>query len=213
MKRSFYPFAPQFRSGYYGDTTTLCCYSSVGGTRARLLFFGNFGRGSLGKHVQHQFEVGHIVAQILGFQTFVLLVLPRRHARPTLRDNVGQDRVLLPPFHTAAFPFIGLLLAYLDGFQPLVDPTLRIALAVVVFQHAVDAYFGIVFLLQPLAAQRGQPQFERLGLGRLDGLHETEKLLRIYDIRHAHLTVGGGHFQRTIIFGRIGERICPAGDK
>ncbi len=59
----------------------------------------------------------------------------------------------------------------------------------------VNADFGIVDLLQPLASQRSQPLFERLGFGRGNGLHEAEKLLGICYVCHAHLAVGGRHFQ------------------
>ena len=58
------------------------------------------------------------------------------------------------------------ILAYLDGFQPLVDPVLGIAFAMVVFQHPVDALFRVVDLLQPFAGKRREPQLERLGLRR-----------------------------------------------
>lgn len=52
----------------------------------------------------------YIVAQAFGFQLFKLLVLARRHSRPTQR-NIGQRCELLSFLYAPAFPLVGKFLA------------------------------------------------------------------------------------------------------
>lgn len=119
-------------AGIPGDTSALCRHGTVRCGRPRFSLFRNFGGRRFGKHVEHQLQIGHVVAQAFGFQSLVLLVLARGHTRPAQRNNIGQRGVFLSLFDTAAFPFVGQFLAYLDGFQPLVDPVLGIAFAMVI---------------------------------------------------------------------------------
>jgi len=40
-------------------------------------------RGGLGQHIEHQFEVAHVVAQIFFLQIFQILVFSGRHIGPS----------------------------------------------------------------------------------------------------------------------------------
>ena len=89
-----------------------------GSLRSSAVFaLSNFGGRRFGKHVEHQLQIGHVVAQAFGFQSLVLLVLARGHTRPAQRNNIGQRGVFLSLFDTAAFPFVGQFLAYSMDFS------------------------------------------------------------------------------------------------
>ena len=63
----------------------------------------------------------------------------------------GAVSVMIPvktayfrPFNDAPFPFVGQFLANLDRLQSLIDPTVGIALTMIIFQHTFDTLFRIV---------------------------------------------------------------------
>ena len=61
--------------------------------------FGDACSGEFGKHIEHQFLIGHIIPQILLLQTLVLLILLGCLTCPCLVDDIGECGILHAFFH------------------------------------------------------------------------------------------------------------------
>ncbi len=92
---------------------------------------------------------------------------------------------------SVALPFIGEVLAYLYRLQPLVDPVVGITQPFVVGQRLFYTEFGVLQLIQSVGGNLRHPLFERLGLGRWNGLDEAKKLLGVSDIGLVSFTIRG----------------------
>jgi hypothetical protein len=64
---------------------------------------------------------------------------------------------------------------------------------------AFEGASGVGHFLHPLAADAGEPEFDRLGLGAGDALDEAQQGLGIGDIGEVAFAVGGGQFQLVTI--------------
>ena len=82
-----------------------------------------------------------------------------------------------------------------DGQQALVNPVGVVALFEIGFERAVDGLLGVDGLLDALPPDLGEPELERLGLWRRDGLDDAQKLLRVGNVGQAAFTVFRFHFQ------------------
>lgn len=86
--------------------------------------------------LKDQFEIGHVVAQVLLLQALELLVFQMHHPEGRFRYFGGQNGVFNAFLHSPTLPFIGQLFAEL----------------------------WVLYFLYPLAANLCQPEFEQLGL-------------------------------------------------
>ena len=88
----------------------------------RFFFLGEPRRRYLCQHIENEFEIGHIVPEILFLQAFQGFVFLHGQSRPRFRHVVCEYCVFEIRFHAAGAPFVGELLSDLDGAEPLTDP-------------------------------------------------------------------------------------------
>lgn len=162
-----------------------------------------FGSGGLGQHGQNELDVGHVVAEIIPLQALNLLVFVDLQLKGALHDFVGQDGIFKAGPRAPLLPLIGQALADGDAPQPFVDPLLGIALLLKEVLHARHGEFGVFDLVDPLLADPGQPAFERLDLGRGNGLDDPEHGLGVGAIGEPHLAIRGSHLQPYDFFVRF----------
>ena len=72
--------------------------------------------------------------------------------------------------HAALFPLIGEFIPDGDAAQAFFDPVFGVALLLVDLPHPFGGEFGVFDLPQALVADFGEPELERFGLRRGDGL-------------------------------------------
>lgn len=166
-----------------------------------VLFLGYFGRGSFAQHGEDEFQVRHVVAEVVlgigeGFEVFIFR---GRHAKRGLADFGGEDGKVALLLNAALFPFVREFIADRDASHPLLDPSFGVAFLLVDGPHPFGGEFGIFDFLHTLKAHPREPEFEGFGFGRRDGLDEPKQLLGIRDIGEALLPVGRGHFQSVTI--------------
>ena len=66
--------------------------------------FGNLAGGKLGERGEDEFGFAHVVAQVLGFKPFQILVGFHADSAPFLMDEVGEDGVFLTFFDVVRRP-------------------------------------------------------------------------------------------------------------
>jgi len=125
----------------------------------------DLGAGCLAQHSEDQFEVGHVVAQVLALETLQFLVAGRRHAKRGFGNLGGEDGEPLLVRHTAFLPFAGEFIANGNSTDTLLDPIVGVSLIQIELPHPLLGEFGILDLLYPLIANLGQPALERSALG------------------------------------------------
>ena len=121
--------------------------------------------------------------------------MPRVHPRPRFCDLVGQNRVFHALLYTACVPFVGQLLAHLNRLQALVDPFAAVAFLEIGFQRTVYRQLRVNRFFHALPTNLCQPELERLGFGRRNGLDDAQKLLGVSNISQTLFAVCCGHFQ------------------
>ena len=90
------------------------------------------------QRIEREFDIGHVVAQVLLRQSLVALVLTGSHAAPGLGKYVGQDGKIPMLRDACALPFVGQLFAHLYGTHALVDPLVVIALTTIVLHSHLE---------------------------------------------------------------------------
>ena len=136
---------------------------------------GNLRSGRFAQHGEDEFEVGHVIAEILALEAFELGVLAGSEAEGGLGDFGGEDDVFARFPDAALFRFIGEFIADGDGAHPFLDPVVGAAFGLVEGAGAFGSEFGVLDLLDTFVADFGQPAFEGLGLGAGDGLDDAEE--------------------------------------
>ena len=85
----------QVQARFLCDSTALlarlCIFGHAGGLHA----LGDLAGGEFGQRGENQFRCAHVVAQVLGLQSFDVLVILYRQVRPFLVDDIGQDGVFV----------------------------------------------------------------------------------------------------------------------
>jgi hypothetical protein len=159
------------------------------------LSYAPLGRFGFAQHGEDQLQVGHVVAQVVAglhhVQSFELAVLAGRHAKGGAGNFGGEYRILFALGHAACFPLVGQLPTHGDGTQPLLDPRLRIALGLIQLAGTGAGQFGVFYFFDTLVTHLRQPAFERLGLGRRDGLDDAEQAFSVGAIGLAFFAVRG----------------------
>ena len=124
---------------------------------------------------------------------------PRVHAGPRFCDLVGQNRVFHAFLYPARIPFIGQFLAHLNGLQALIDPFAAVAFLEIGFQRTVDRQLRVDCFLDPLPTDLRQPELERFGFRRGNGLDDAQELLGVGYVSQALFAVCCSHFQLLTI--------------
>ena len=137
----------------------------------------------------------HVVAQVFLSKALVLLVFLGGFVGPGFVNHVGQKGELWPFLQAVLFPLVGQLLADLDALEPLVDPVVCVAQALVVAHGLLDAQLWVLQLVQALAAHFGQPQLEGFGPLAGDGLDEPQDLLGVGHIGQVFFAISSRQFQ------------------
>jgi hypothetical protein len=107
---------------------------------------------NFGESREDEFRFAHVVAQILGFQSFQILVGFHADSAPFLMDEVGEDGVFLTLFDFVRGPVIGELVA---GFLPghaLLDPLLAASVLLPCGAGAFERERGVGHFLHPFVA-------------------------------------------------------------
>ncbi|MBV6504889.1 MAG: hypothetical protein ILNGONEN_00444 [Syntrophorhabdaceae bacterium] len=144
-----------------------------------------------------------MIAQIFALQAFHLLVFFHLQIKSTLHDLVGQDGEFHTAPRAAIFPFVSQILPNRDAAQTLIDPLFGIAFLFIQLLHARHGQFGIFDFVDPLLADARQPAFERLGLGRGDGLDQAQDALGVPALEF--LRPSG----RRKLQGKGGDKLSP----
>jgi len=97
-----------------------------------------------------------VVAQVLIFKFFDLLIPFNRKPAPLLMDDIGQDRLLLFAFNLMIFPVIGQLIAGFLPCHPLLNPFFAPAMLFPIIPCAVERPRRIVHILNPLVTHLRQ---------------------------------------------------------
>ena len=98
-----------------GNLTALTGDALVFRKSLRLVGLGKLGRSGLSKHIEYQFQRGHVVPQIFFLQSFEVLILPCGHARPRFGDLIRQDSVFHAFLNATVLTFVGQFLAHLNS--------------------------------------------------------------------------------------------------
>ena len=105
--------------------------------------------------------------------------------------------------NAARVPFVGQLLAHLNRLQALVDPFAAVSLLEIGFQCAVNRQFRIDRFFYALPTDLRQPELERLGFGRGNGLNDAKELFRVGYIGVVAFPVCRTHFQLTTFCSQL----------
>ena len=110
----FAGFLFEAEAGFFGNVAATAGNVHVVVESGWILCFGNFFGGEFGKHIQHQFLVGHVVAEVFFFQPFELFVFFGGFACPRLVNDVGERGEVFAFLQSVAFPLVGEVLADFD---------------------------------------------------------------------------------------------------
>ena len=97
-----------------GDPAAGLCGPFVGGQSHRRLSLRDLARGKLGQGREDEFGLAHVVAKIMVFKTFQVLMLFHRDAGPFFVNDIGEDGELLPLLYLVSSPVVGQLVARVD---------------------------------------------------------------------------------------------------
>src|SRR4030043_149773 len=115
-----------------------------------------------------------MIPKIFAFQPFYFLVLSRCYAEGGLCDLGGKYRVLLLTRYIPMFPLVGKFFPNRNATHTFFDPIVGITLRLVECPRPLCRQLWVFYFLYPLIANLCKPAFERLRLGRRDGLNDAE---------------------------------------
>jgi hypothetical protein len=144
-----------------------------------------------------------VVAEILGLETFDLLVLPGFEAGPFLMDDVGEDGELVAGLDVVVGPVVGELVAGLLAVHALGDPLVGAALLLPGFAGAVEGEGWVGELLDAFLPNLGQPTLKRLRFRRWNRLNQTQDSGNVPALKFLFAT---GCFKGE---GKGGDRLSP----
>lgn len=159
-------FYLQLRACRFCHAAAILCHLLLLMESVRFSLFGEFRGGSLGKHIESDLHVGHVVAQTFFFKTFEVLVLLGRHSAPLASDDVCESGILQTLLHARTLPFVSEFLSYFDGLDSLIYPSVRISQTLVINDSLVDAPLRVLHLVQTCTCHLRHPNFKRFGLWR-----------------------------------------------
>ena len=141
------------------STRELCVIESI-----RILSLEYLGRRRFSEHGEYEFEIIHMIPQILTFYPFELFVLIRSHAKCRPIYLVGEYSVFDSLFHAAIFPLIRESVTYSDATLSLIYPVFRISFCFVDASHPFHSEFWILDFLYTLVSDSSEPLLEWLSL-------------------------------------------------
>ncbi len=132
-----------------------------------VLFLGDFGGGSFAEHGEDEFQIRHVVAEVLAWigERFEGFVFGGCHAEGGLADLGGENGKFARFFDAAFFPLVSKFVTDGDAAKAFFDPFLGVAFLLVNLAHPAGCEFGVFDFLKAFISDLGEPEFERFSFG------------------------------------------------
>lgn len=155
-----------------------------------IFLFHNLCRRCFTKHSEDEFEIRHVISEIIGFfgESLVFSILTWSHPEGSTR-YLGCEYTILSFLSSSHIPFIGEIFA--DCYAPctLINPFLRVSFCFISLCHSLHSELRIFYFLYSLISHLSEPSLEWFSLWGGNRLNDAKKSLGIGTIGEISLTI------------------------